>query len=156
MIKIEARQSICINRSPEEIFAYMSDFENLTDWCTVIISVKNISPGTVQVGTRVRSTIRFLGRWSETTFEIVEYKPGRFLTIKSISGIAPCLFHYQFDPLEDGGTVVSQDAVVELTEGSLEHPELVVTNAIRRQLEYDLRTLRDILEAPSQSGEMAV
>lgn len=152
MVTIEVRQSIRINRPPEEIFTYVSDLENLADWCNVIISARNISSGAIQVGTRVRSTVRFLGRWSETTFEIVECKPGRYLTIKSISGIAPCLFYYRFDPLEDGGTVVSQDAMVHLTEGSFEHPEPVVTNAVRRQIEYDLRTLRDMLEATGQSA----
>ncbi len=156
MYTIEVRQSIRINRPPEEVFTYVSDLENLVDWCNVIISSRSISPGTVQAGTRVRSTIRFLGRWSETTFEIVECKPGRYLTIKTITGIASCLFYYQFDPAEDGGTIVLQDAVVHLTEGSSDHPESVVTNAVRRQVEYDLQTLRDILESAVQGAGKAV
>jgi len=161
LITIEARQSIRINRPPDEIFTYVSDLENLVDWCSVIISSRSISPGTIQAGTRVRTTVRFLGRWSETTFEIVEYKSGHYLTIKSITGIASCVFYYQFDPAEDGGTVVSQDAVVHLTEGSSDHPESVVTNAVRRQVKYDLQTLRDILESAvlgegTESPELAL
>ena len=99
------------------------------------------------MGATVRSTIRFLGKWLDITFEIVEYEPGRYLTIKSVSGIAPFLFYYQFEPVEDGGTTISQKAVIHLTEGILEMKAPVITSAVRRQIEYDLQTLKDMLEA---------
>ena len=95
----------------------------------------------------MQSTIRFLGRWSNLTFEIVECEPSRYLTIKSISGIAPCLFCYQFEPLEDAKTNVCQEAMIQLTGEILGLTEPTVTNVVRRQLEHDLLTLKDILEA---------
>ena len=125
----------------------MSELENLVDWSSAVIASRKISPGVVHVGATVRSTIRFLGRWSEITFEIVECEPSSDLTIKSISGVAPCLFYYQFEPVEDGKTNVSQDAVIQLAGETLELTEPVVTNAICRQIEHDLLTLKDMLEA---------
>ncbi len=147
MLKMNVKQSVFINRAAEEIFAYVSDIENLVDWSSVIISTRKISPGEIHVGATMRSTIRFLGKWLDITFEIVEYEPSRYLTLKSIAGVTPCLFCYQFEPTEDGGTIVSQGTIIHLTGGILDLTESVVTSVVRRQLEHDLLTLKDILEA---------
>jgi polyketide cyclase/dehydrase/lipid transport protein len=144
--QVNIKQSVVINLAAEDIFAYMSDLGNQVDWSSAVIMVRNISPGAPHVGTRVRSTIRFLGRWLDMTFEVVECEPGRSLTIKSIAGISPCLFCYQFEPVEDGGTTVSQEAVIHLT-GILGLEEPVVIRVISRQMEHDLLTLKDLLEA---------
>jgi uncharacterized membrane protein len=147
LLKMNVKQSVFINRTAEEIFAYMSDIENLVDWSSVIISTRKISPGEIHVGATLRNTIRFLGKWLDITFEVVEYEPSRYLTLKSIAGVTPCLFSYQFEPTEDGGTIVSQGTIIHLTGAILDLTEPVVTNVVRRQLEHDLLTLKDILEA---------
>jgi uncharacterized membrane protein len=147
LLKMNVKQSIFINRAAEEIFAYVSDIENLVDWSSVIISTRKISPGEIHVGATLRNTIRFLGKWLDITFEVVEYEPSRYLTLKSIAGVTPCLFSYQFEPTEDGGTIVSQGTIMHLTGAILDLTEPVVTNVVRRQLEHDLLTLKDILEA---------
>ena len=149
---MNVKQSIVINLPVEEIFAYMSDIANMVDWSSAIIAVRKISPGELHVGATVQSTIRFLGKWLDITFEIVEYEPNRYLTIKSSSGVTPCLFCYQFEPTEDGGTTVSQGTIIHLTGGVLDLAEPVVTSVVRRQLEYDLLTLKDILEARAPAG----
>ena len=152
MFKMKVKQSVVINLPTEEIFAYMSDLENLVDWSSVVIAIRKISPGAMHVGATVRSTIRFLGRWLDMTFEIVEHEPGRYLTIKSVSGVTPCLFCYQFEPDQNGGTKVSQEAVIHLTGGILGLEEPVVTKVVRRQLEHDLLTLKDILEGRASTS----
>jgi len=140
------KQSVVIDLAAEDIFAYMSDLENQADWSSVVIMVRNISPGVLHVGTRVRSTIRFLGRWLDMVFEVVECEPGRSLTIKSIAGVAPCYFCYHLEPVEDGVTTVSQEAMIQLS-GMLGLEEPAVMRVISRQMEHDLLTLKDLLEA---------
>ena len=147
MITMNVKQNVFINLPAEDIFAYVSDFENLVDWSSVMIAARKISPGAIEVGATIRGTVRFLGKWLDITFEIVEYEPGRYLTIKSTSGIAPFLFCYQFEQAEDGGTAISQKAVIHLTEEVMELKASVITSAVRRQIEYDLVTLKDMLEA---------
>ena len=147
MIKMSVKQCVFIKQPPEAVFAYMSDLENLVDWSSCVIAVRKISPGAAQVGATVRSTMRFLGRWLDMKFEIVEYECSHSLTFKSISGVSPCLFCYQFELAEGGGTTVCVEAVIHHAEGILELEEEVVASAIRRQLEYDLLTLKDLLEA---------
>lgn len=155
LITIKLKQSILIGLPTKAVFAYMSDLENLNDWSSAIITARKISVGAGQVGARVRCTIRCLGRWSEMTLEVVECEVNRCLTIKSISGVAPSLFCYQFEPGEDGGTIVSQESVIHYMEGIVDLTELVVTSAVRRQLAYDLQTLKDMLEAKSAMYEIA-
>ena len=65
------------------------------------------------------------------TFEIVECEPGRSLTIKS------------------------QEAVIHLTGSMLGLEEPVVTRVVRRQLEHDLLTLKDLLEASAATHQSA-
>jgi carbon monoxide dehydrogenase subunit G len=147
LIKMEFKQSVVINLPPAEIFAYMSDLENLADWSSVVISARKISRESMHVGATLRCTVRFMGRWFDISFEIVECKPSHYLTIKSISGIAPCLIYFQLEPDEGGGTNVSSEQVIHLIGGFLGLAEPVIGGAIRRQLKHDLLTLKDILEA---------
>lgn len=144
MITIQVKQSVFINLPAEAIFAYLGELENLRNWSS-IISVDEV-PETTQVGATVQSTIRFLGNWHDMIFEVIEYEPSYSLTIKSTSGIAPCLFWFQLEPVAGGGTTVTQDAVVDLIEDYAEQTRPLITCAVRRQLEYNLLTLKDILE----------
>jgi len=100
---LKSMQSVVINQPAEEIFAYLSDLENLVDWSGSLITVRKISPGALHVGAMGQSTMRFLGRWMDITFEIVEYEPSRYLTLKSLRGITPCVFSYQLEPTNDPG-----------------------------------------------------
>jgi len=152
---MKVKHSVFINLPTEEIFAYMSDLENQVDWSSAVIAIRKISPGAMHVGATVRSTIRFLGRWLDMTFEIVEHEPGRYLTIKSVSGVTPCLFCYQFEPTGDGGTNVSLETVIHLTGRILGLADSVVTNIVRRQIKHDLLTLKDMLEASAVSSRDA-
>lgn len=155
MSELKIRQSISINQPIKGIFPFVSDLENLVDWSSVVISARRNSSEVIQVGATVRSTIHFLGRWLDITFEVVEYEPDRSLMIKSISGAASCYFDYQFEPDVDGGTIVSQEAGIHLIDGVIEQAEPVITSAVRRQLEYDLLTLKDILEARASLCQVA-
>jgi Polyketide cyclase / dehydrase and lipid transport len=146
LITVQVKQSLFINLSAEKIFTYLSTLENLMDWSSVVSMVKNKSSEVLQVGTTLQSTIRFLGNWYDITFEVIEHEPCYSLTIKSIAGIAPCLFWYYLEPASGGGTTISQEAVVDLIEDFSEQAEQLITSALRRQLEHDLLTLKDILE----------
>jgi hypothetical protein len=144
--KLRVKQSIFINLPREEIFAYLSALENYVNWSGVTTAIRSVSSESIQVGTSVNSTLHFLGRSFDITFEIVEYEPCRYLTIKSISGVSPCLFCYQLEPVEDGMTRLSCEAQVSIIEGVLEHRESFLASIARRQLGFDLQTLKDILE----------
>jgi uncharacterized membrane protein len=145
--RMNESQSVVINLPAVDIFAYVSDFGNLSDWSACTITARKISPGEVQGGAVIGSTHRFLGRWMDMTFEVLEYVPDRCLTFKSISGAATCLFSYQLEPLEDAATNVTLEAVIDLTGSILDLSSSSLAQVVRRQIAHDLLTLRDVLEA---------
>ena len=147
MTKLHIKQAIVINRPIEDIFAYMSNLGNLLQWSSVIFSIQATTSEVTGVGATAKSTIRFLGKWTEMTFVVVECQPDRFLTIKSTSGVTPCLFHYQFERLENGRTSIAQDVEISLIGKFGCMTEQVITNAIHRDAKHDLLTLKDTLES---------
>ena len=162
MTKISVKQAIIIHLPVEDIFAYMSKLENLPNWSSVIISIQTIlatgagAVGLIGVmGITAKSTVRFLGKWSEMVLQVVECEQNRCLTIKSTSGIAPCLFHYQFELLENGDTSIAQDVTVSLIGNFEDRIEQIVTNAMWRDAKHDLLTLKDLLETGAHTYSSA-
>jgi uncharacterized membrane protein len=144
-------ESVIIQLPPKEIFTYISNFENLVDWSSVVIAARKISSEEMLVGTTIRCTIRILGRWFDTTYEIVECIPNRYLSFKSISGIAPTLVCYRFEPVDGVGTNVIVEEIVTFTGGFLGFEEPVIKDVIKRQVANDLLTLKDLLENTASS-----
>jgi hypothetical protein len=147
LIPIEFKQHLSTSLPVADTFAYISNLENLTKWSSFIITARKTSSGEMQVGTVLQNTIRFLGHQSNVTFEVIEHEPNRFLTLKSIAGVAPCLIHYRFEPSCGGGTSFSQEVVISITENMSELAVPVFKNAVQRILDCDLLMLKDILEA---------
>lgn len=145
MNKVKVEHAVLINIPVEEIFAYMSNLENLADWSGIVISARKISSEEMLLGTTVRCTVQILGRWFETTYEIVECRPNRYFAFKSIIGIAPSFTFIRFQPL-DGGTNVTEETIVHFTGGYLRFEETQIINLVSHQIANDLQTLKDLLE----------
>jgi uncharacterized membrane protein len=145
-MEMKVAQNVVIDLPAGEIFAYVAEFENLADWSGTVIAVRKTPSGAMHVGTTVLITIRFLGKWVQSTYEVVECEPGHHITLKSIAGIAPCVFSFLLEPLEDSRTRLSFEAVIQ--KGAyLGLAEQTAASATRRQIEHDLLTLKEILEA---------
>ena len=99
--------SIVINRPIEEVFAYMNDPANDTQWQSVVVESKVTSEGPVGVGTTGFNVIRFLGRKIEANYEITEHEQNKKSTIKSTSGPIPFTGTRTFESVE-GGTRVTE------------------------------------------------
>ena len=146
-MEMKVVQNVVIDLPVRAIFDYVAEFENLADWSGAVIAVRKSPSGATHVGTTIRITLRFLGRWVESTYEVVEYESGHHVTLKSIVGIAPCVFSYLFEPLEDGRTSLFFEAVIQVKGAPLGLTERMTASATRRQIEHDLLTLKEILEA---------
>ena len=147
MKHIYVKQTIVINRPAEVVFAYLSNLEHMADWSSAVLSVRMLSSSSMQVGTSANIVTRFLGKRSEAVMEIVECYPHRYLTLKSTSGIIPCTFFYQFDSREKSVSSIDLDATYMVKRSVRGLSEQKVINALQRQREYDLLTLKDVLEA---------
>lgn len=141
--------SVNIHLPPTKIFTYATNLDNLVEWSGAVIAVRKISGGEMAAGTTLRITLRFLGRWMEVIFEVVEYELDRRVTLKSISAIAPCAISFFFEPTEGGGTRITLEAVVYLNLKSsfIGFEEALLTKSVIRSLENDLLTLKDLSES---------
>ena len=142
MIQVEA--SVVISRPPEEVFAYISNFENNPRWQGGMKEARFTSQGPLGVGSTYAQVATFLGRRVESTFEVVDYQPNRLIKATSTSGSFPITFTRIVEPV-DHGTKVS--AIVEGdAAGFFKLAQPLLARMVQRSVDADYTNLKDILE----------
>ena len=143
MAKIEI--SLVINRPVEEVFAFVSNAENLPRWRATTLEVTKTSPGPVGVGSAFKGRFSFLGRQFDGNFEITAHEPNRIYAGKILAGPFPLETRYTLEPI-DSGTKLIFVAVGE-PGGFFKLAEPLVVNLAKRQYEADLHNLKELMEA---------
>lgn len=143
---IETTATIEIDRDPEEVFDYLSDFSRNPEWQSGMTSCEWTSEPPVEVGSTYEQQAKFLGRTLTNSFEVVALEPGRSITISSTDGTFPITVTRAVEPLPDGGSRVS--ATVEGDpSGVFRLAEPVLRRMVRRSVAGDYRRLKGILES---------
>jgi uncharacterized protein YndB with AHSA1/START domain len=94
--------SVEIDRSPEDVFAYVTDASRFHEWQEAVVSASHQGSGPVQPGARISLTRR-VGRGTQTmTSELTEYTPPRSYAFQVIDGPVRAFGNGRFDPLDDG------------------------------------------------------
>ncbi len=73
MEPVHAELTIRIARPPDDVFAYLSDVANLTEWQSGVHSAEIQGGGAATVGARVVESRTMLGKEMTTTLEIVDF-----------------------------------------------------------------------------------
>ena len=77
-----------INAPPDEVFAYLSDLEKLSEWQAGVVSAQRTSKGDMGVGATALVTREIMGNRVEAPLTISEHDPPRRLAIGSeVSGV---------------------------------------------------------------------
>ena len=143
MSKVET--SIIINRPLEEVFAYLSDLRNASQWQSGVLEVRQTPESPVGIGTKVTLVRKFLGRKVGMTSEIVEYEPNMKLTFKSTSGPVPNEGSYLFESTVEGTKFTAR---IEVQPGGFfALAEPVFARMLSRNLEAALGDAKDLLES---------
>ena len=66
--------TVMIRRPIEDVFAFLSDFENVPKWNYAIVETRKVSEGAVGVGT-IYHQVRSVPSRSEERFEVTAYNP---------------------------------------------------------------------------------
>ena len=143
MIKFEFTE--VVNRPPEEVFAYLTDADNLPEWQSMVSESRQDSPGAMGVGTRVTNVRNFLGRRIESEAEVTAYESPRRFDLQVVSGPVPFQISHILEPKE-ATTVVKVEAQGE-PGGFFKLAEPLVARQAERQFKNDFATLKDLLEA---------
>jgi uncharacterized protein YndB with AHSA1/START domain len=94
--------SIEISRSPEEVFAYVTDPSRLPEWQGGVVRAERLGGGPVAVGTRAIVTRRIGRREQRMTVEIMELDPPRRFAIRSLDGPVRGENRGTIEPLDHG------------------------------------------------------
>lgn len=97
--------NIDIMRPIDEVFTFITNFENNPKWQNGMKSCKFTSEGPVGVGTTYDQVASFLGRTIETKFEVIEFEPNRMVKFVSRESTFPLQILRSVEPI-DGGTHV--------------------------------------------------
>ena len=148
---IRQEHSVVINRPVEEVFAFVTDPNNDPLWQSTSLETEQISEGPVDVGATFRNISKFLGRRIESTYEVTENEPPHRQCVRITSGPIPGSGCYLFESADGGSTHFTQTFEAEVG-GFFKLAEPLVGRAIRRQMEADMATLKDLLESGETEG----
>jgi carbon monoxide dehydrogenase subunit G len=93
---VRAEVVVEIDRSPEDVFAYLVDVSNLPHWQSGVRSAE-------RDGDLIRESRHMLGRELHTTLAIDEEEPHRLFTIRALDSPVPFTVRHELEP-SGGGT----------------------------------------------------
>jgi len=136
--------SININRTVEEVFAYVTEVANLANWDRQAGQSEQTSEGPVALGTTYRGSYEILGKTMDWTSEITEYEPNRKVVQKIDMGPTVMTMGWLLEPVEGGTrfTISSEGYLGGLAK--LAGP--VLDRTMKKQMEDNLARLKALLE----------
>jgi uncharacterized protein YndB with AHSA1/START domain len=134
-----------IARSPAEVFAYLTDVENVPAWQSTAIETR-LCDGELRVGARIAEVRSFVGRRVEAELEVTEYEPDRLFSLRTVSGPVKVEVHHRLEPNRDGGTRLTFVGHGE-SHGFGGIAQSLLVKAAEREFKRDFQRLKQILEA---------
>jgi uncharacterized membrane protein len=95
--------SIEINRSPDDVFAYLDELDKHSEWQADLISSKLDTPGPIGVGSRATDTRKVPGGPQEMTYEITEYDAPHKSSWRVLNGPVRAVGSVIVEPIDEGG-----------------------------------------------------
>ena len=135
--------SVLINLSVQEVFQFVTDFNNNALWQTDILMMEMTPAGHFGQGTTYRCANRFMGKRIETEGLVTAYEPDLRCCIRITSGPVTGTTSLNFEAV-DGGTKFTTVGSLDLTYFKL--ARLLVKRKIKQQLKNDMDKLKDVLE----------
>lgn len=84
------KMGVTIARPVEDVFAVLSDVENVPRWSSSTVEEKLITPGPLRVGSRRRAVIKTVaGRTMVNEAEMVELEPNRRMVVELVDSPIP-------------------------------------------------------------------
>jgi uncharacterized protein YndB with AHSA1/START domain len=135
--------TVTISRPIEQVFGFLSDFENLPRWNYAILETHKISQGPVGIGT-IYQQLRSVPSRNQERFEVTAYTPPGQLEIQGQLGPFPSRLSYALDTVPEG-TRITNSVELELR-GPGRLLGRVAVPRVRDAVAANLRTLKELLE----------
>jgi uncharacterized protein YndB with AHSA1/START domain len=141
------QNTLTIQRSVQDVFAFLTDFENIPRWNYAILQTNKTSPGPVGVGTTYRQ-IRSIPRRSEEGFEVTAFEPPSRLQIHGDIGPFTATISYLLAPMGDG-TRLTNTVDLQPASGALWLLAPLAASRVKTAVAANLDTLKQLLETGS-------
>jgi carbon monoxide dehydrogenase subunit G len=140
---VHAELTIEIGRSPEDVFAYLTDVSNLTTWQDGVYRAEIVGGGELCPGARISESRHMLGRELHTTLEVGDFEPPRVFALRALDGPVPFSVRHELDPVGEGTRLrVTGEADVHIPFAGA-----IMERRARKQFQKDFERLKHILES---------
>lgn len=135
---------VLIDRPMKDVFAFVSNPNNMSKWNSAVVSLEQVSPGAVEVGSKFKTVGEMMGRRIEGEMQITAYEPDTKCGFQVIAGPMQVNLTLTFKTVGTG-TKVSLNAqgnpggIFKLAEG-------VMTGQVKTMMEGNLTRLKTVLE----------
>ena len=135
---------ILIDRPVKDVFAFVANPNNMSKWNSAVVSLEQVMPGAVGVGTKFKSIGEMMGRRIEGEMQITAYEPDTKCGFQVTAGPMQVNITMSFKTVGTG-TKVSLNAqgnpggIFKLAEG-------VMAGQVKSMMDGNLARLKSALE----------
>ncbi|GAA1180136.1 uncharacterized protein YndB with AHSA1/START domain [Kitasatospora gansuensis] len=141
------KESVDIDRRPEEVYSYVTDFSHLPEWQESAVSARKVDDTPFGVGSKVEVLRRIGRREFPMTMEVTEFDPPRSWHLHGIDGPVRGELQGTIEPLDDGrGSRLTLNLDFEAHGLGKVLVPLVVRPHARKEMPRNEQTLKTLLE----------
>jgi uncharacterized membrane protein len=137
---LEFENTVYIDRPIGEVFAFLSDFENIPKWNYYVLDVRQFPESPIGVGT----TYHQVRKTDEQDFRITEFEPNHMVAVKTLPQSSP-EFEMRFSLYEEGNTTRIRDEW-KLDTGRPAVLERLALRRVKSAVAENLAKLKKLLE----------
>jgi carbon monoxide dehydrogenase subunit G len=138
-------QSVTVSRPVEEVWDFVSNFENTTQWSPAVLEARQTSDGPLGIGSTLQTVVKAFGRRRTADYLVTEYEPNRAFAFTVISGPMTSQARYSVEPA-GAGTRLTASGEAEAT-GLYKLLAPILLRTLKRHSREDLANLKRLLEA---------
>jgi len=137
---LEFENTIRIDRPIVEVFAFLTDFENIPKWNYYVLEVRRLSESPTAIGT----TYHQVRKTDQQDFRLTEFEANRTVAVKTLPRSSPG-FERRFTLYEEGDTTRIRDEW-KLDTGRPAILERLARGRVKSAVAENLAKLKELLE----------
>lgn len=138
------KYAVVINRSPSEVFNFVTDFRNDTRWWKPVIRTEKVTDGDIMQGTKFIQYSKVMFVTIQGHLQVIEWNPPLWVKYRNESPQLPYDLLYKFDAFE-GKTRFSLEADMQMR-GVLKVLKPITMWILHRQLKKYFWLLKEVME----------
>lgn len=142
---IEVTSEVVIHRPADEVFAFLADAENNPAWQQGMERCQWTTTPPIREGSTYQQEARMLGKPIVSTFEVVDFEPGRRITIRTIESSFPIRVTRTVEPTGEG-SCLARARVTGDPSGAFRLAGPLMRRMVERSVRGDYRRLKEHLE----------